>query len=207
MNNSNDDQVIIDKGKNVINIEMEALDKVKGNVDSSFVKAVKMILKCRGKVILTGTGKSGLIARKIAATLSCCDIPSFFLNAYECENGDLGVVRKHDVIVAISNSGETGVLTKLVIPSCKQIGCEVIALTGNLESTLADQSDVSIDIKVDREAGYLGINASSSTTATLAMGDALALVAMELKGTTREKTLFLHQGGAWGEALKKEFQK
>jgi arabinose-5-phosphate isomerase len=198
---------IIEKGKNIISIEIEALQKIKGNVDDSFVKAVNMILECKGKIILTGTGKSGLIGRKIAATMSCCDIPSFFLNAYECENGDLGVVRESDLIIAISNSGETGVLTKLVVPSCKQLGCKVIALTGNLNSTLAKQSEAAIDIKVDREACYLGINASSSTTATLAMGDALALVAMELKGTTREKTYFLHQGGAWGEALKDELNK
>ncbi|NTW71002.1 MAG: SIS domain-containing protein [Eubacteriaceae bacterium] len=203
----NNCESIIEKGKNVISIEIESLEKIKGNVDDSFVKAVNMILECKGKIILTGTGKSGLIGRKIAATMSCCDIPSFFLNAYECENGDLGVVRGNDLIIAISNSGETGILTKLVIPSCKYLGCKIISLTGNLDSTMAKLSDTAIDIKVDREACYLGINASSSTTATLAMGDALALVAMELKGTTREKTYFLHQGGAWGDALKGELKK
>lgn len=139
--------------------------------------------------------------------MSCCDIPSFFLNAYECENGDLGVVRENDLIIVISNSGETGILKNLVIPSCKSLGCKILLFTGKMESSIAKLSDEIIYIGVKREACPLGINASASTTTTLAIGDALALTAMELKGTTREKTFFLHQGGAWGKTLKEELKK
>lgn len=197
---------IISKGQKVIDIETESLKLLKERLNDSFAEAVNMIFKCKGKVILTGTGKSGLIGRKISATMSCCNIPSFFLNAYECENGDLGVVRKEDLLVVISNSGETGVLKNLVVPSCKKIGTKIIALTGNLNSYLAKNSNTSLDISVEKEACPLGINATSSTTTTMAIGDALAMVVMEMKGTTREDTLFLHQGGAWGEKLKNEFE-
>ncbi|MPW25332.1 SIS domain-containing protein [Alkalibaculum sp. M08DMB] len=198
---------IIEIGKNIISIEIDALKKLEQSVDENFIRAVEMINSCKGKVIVTGTGKSGLIGRKISATMSCCNIPSIYLNAYECENGDLGVVRENDLLITISNSGETGVLKHLVVPSCKTLGCKVIALTGNLQSWLAKESDIAIYIGVEKEACYLNINASASTTTTLAMGDALALTAMELRGTTREKTYFLHQGGAWGKALKEEFNK
>lgn len=196
---------IVSKGKEIIQMEMDALVPIKENLSDEFKEAVLMINSCKGKVIITGTGKSGLIGRKISATMNCCDIPSIFLNAYETENGDLGVVREEDLIIIISNSGETEILKKLVISSCKSLGCKIISLTGNNKSTIAKESDVVLNIGVEREACPLNLNASSSTTATLAMGDALALVSMELKGTTREKFYFLHQGGAWGKALKEEF--
>lgn len=198
---------IIEKGKKIFDIELDELNKIKNKIDDNFALAVKMIDQCVGKVMVTGTGKSGLIGRKISATMNCCNIPSVFLNAYETENGDLGVVRENDLIIVISNSGETDILKHLVIPSCKSLGCKVIALTGNLNSTLAKISDVAVYIGVEREACPLNLNASSSTTNTLAMGDALALTAMELRGTDREKFYFLHQGGAWGKALKEEFNK
>lgn len=200
-------QQVVAKGKNIISIEADALNKLEKSIDENFAQAVEMINNCTGKVLVTGTGKSGLIGRKISATMSCCNIPSIFLNPYECENGDLGVVRKNDLLIAISNSGETGVLKHLVVPSCKELGCKVIALTGNLDSWLAKESDTSLYIGVEKEACYLNINASASTTSTLAMGDALALTAMELRGTTREQTYFLHQGGAWGKTLKEELMK
>ncbi|MFZ7134685.1 MAG: KpsF/GutQ family sugar-phosphate isomerase [Eubacteriales bacterium] len=198
---------IIEKGKKIITLESESLIRVKERIDESFAKAVEMIHDCTGKIIITGTGKSGLIGRKIAATMSCCDIPCLFLNAYETENGDLGVVRENDLIIVISNSGETDILKHLVVPSCKSLGCEIIVLTGNLTSTLGKESDVALNVGVEREACPLNLNASSSTTATLAVGDALALTAMERRGTTREKFYFLHQGGAWGKTLKEEFKK
>ncbi len=198
---------IIEKGKKVIEMERYELSRVIENMDENFAKAVDMIVNCKGKVLLTGTGKSGLIARKISATLSCTDIPSYFLNAYECENGDIGSVEKDDIIIAISNSGETGILKHLVVPSAKSKGTKFIALTGNVNSSLAKESEAVLYIGVEKEACPLGINASTSTTNTLAMGDALALVCMEIIGTTREQMLFNHQGGAWGDALKKEFKK
>ena len=200
-------KVIIEKGRNIISIEKDSLTKLEKSLDENFVCAVEMINQCTGKVMITGTGKSGLIGRKISATLSCCNIPSLFLNAYECENGDLGVVRENDLIIVISNSGETGVLKHLVVPSCKSLGCKIMALTGNMDSWLSKESDVALYIGVEKEACPLNINASASTTTTLAMGDALALTAMELRGTTREKTYFLHQGGAWGKTLKEELNK
>lgn len=198
---------IIEKGKKVIEMERYELSRLIDSMDDNFVKAVEMIVDCKGKIILTGTGKSGLISRKIAATLCCTGKPAFFLSAYNCENGDIGAIQPNDLIIVISNSGETGILKNLVIPSAKTIGAKAICLTGNTSSSLAKLCDVSVYIGVEKEACPTGVNASTSTTNTLAMGDALALVAEEIRGVTREEVLFYHQGGAWGETLKKEFEK
>jgi len=198
---------ILEKGKKVIEMERYELSRLIDSMDEAFVKGVEMITDCSGKIILTGTGKSGLIGRKIAATLCCTGKPAFFLSAYNCENGDIGAISPDDLLIVISNSGETGILKNLVVPSAKTIGAKVILLTGNLESSLAKLSDNAIYIGVEKEACPTGVNASTSTTNTLAMGDALVLVSEEIRGVTREEVLFYHQGGAWGEKLKDEFKK
>lgn len=202
-----DKEEIIKEGKKVLQLEANSILDIIEKMDESFSNAVELIVNCEGKVILTGTGKSGLIARKISATLSCCNIPSLFLNAYECLNGDLGVAQSKDLLIMISNSGETDILKVLLIPSVKNVGCKIIGVTGNNYSHLGKESDVVLNIAVKKEACPLGISATCSSTTTLAMGDALAMVAMKIKGTTREKVFFLHQGGAWGDKLKKEFVK
>lgn len=198
---------ILEKGKKVIEMERYELSRLIDSLDDAFVKGVEMITECSGKIILTGTGKSGLIGRKIAATLCCTGKPAFFLSAYNCENGDIGAISPNDLLIVISNSGETNILKDLVVPSAKTIGAKVILLTGNLESSLAKISDNAIYIGVEKEACPTGVNASTSTTNTLAMGDALVLVSEEIRGVTREEVLFYHQGGAWGEKLKDEFKK
>ena len=198
---------ILEKGKKVIEMERYELSRLIDSLDDAFVKGVEMITECSGKIILTGTGKSGLIGRKIAATLCCTGKPAFFLSAYNCENGDIGAISPDDLLIVISNSGETNILKDLVVPSAKTIGAKVILLTGNLESSLAKISDNAIYIGVEKEACPTGVNASTSTTNTLAMGDALVLVSEEIRGVTREEVLFYHQGGAWGEKLKDEFKK
>ena len=198
---------ILDKGKKVIEMERYELSRLIDSLDDSFIKGVEMITDCKGKIILTGTGKSGLIGRKIAATLCCTGKPAFFLSAYNCENGDIGAISPNDLLIVISNSGETNILKDLVVPSAKTIGAKVITLTGNLDSSLAKLSDNAIYIGVEKEACPTGVNASTSTTNTLAMGDALVLVSEEIRGVTREEVLFYHQGGAWGKKLKDEFEK
>ncbi len=198
---------MLEKGRKVIEMERYELKRLMDSLDDSFIKGVELITDCRGKIILTGTGKSGLIGRKIAATLCCTGKPAFFLSAYNCENGDIGAIQPNDLIIAISNSGETEILKNLVVPSAKTIGAKAMCLTGNLESTLAKQCDVAIYIGVEKEACPTGVNATTSTTNTLAMGDALAMVSEEIRGVTREQVLFYHQGGAWGEKLKEEFEK
>lgn len=198
---------ILEKGKKVIEMERYELARLMNSLDDSFVKAVELITDCRGKIILTGTGKSGLIGRKIAATLCCTGKPAFFLSAYNCENGDIGAIQPADLVIVISNSGETGILKDLVIPSAKTIGTKVICLTGNTGSTLGKLADVALYIGVEKEACPTGVNATTSTTNTLAMGDALAMVSEEIRGVTREQVLFYHQGGAWGEKLKEEFER
>lgn len=186
--------------KDVLDIEAKAILRLKNNIGNDFDKAVDILYNCKGRVIVTGMGKSGLIGKKIAATMSSTGTPTYFLHPAESTHGDSGVITRNDVIIAISNSGETQELLNL-LPLIKRFGCEMIGMTGNLNSTLAKTSEVTLDISVEREACPLGKAPTASTTATLAMGDALAVCLMEKKGFTKEDFLMYHPSGKLGKGL------
>ena len=186
--------------KDVLDIEAKAILRLKNNIGDDFDKAVDILYNCKGRVIVTGMGKSGLIGKKIAATISSTGTPAYFLHPAESTHGDSGVITRNDVIIAISNSGETQELLNL-LPLIKRFGCEMIGMTGNLNSTLAKTSEVTLDISVEREACPLGKAPTASTTATLAMGDALAVCLMEKKGFTKEDFLMYHPSGKLGKGL------
>lgn len=186
--------------KEVLDIEAKAILRLKNNIGDDFDKAVDILYNCKGRVIVTGMGKSGLIGKKIAATMSSTGTPAYFLHPAESTHGDSGVITRNDVIIAISNSGETQELLNL-LPLIKRFGCEMIGMTGNLNSTLAKTSEVTLDISVEREACPLGKAPTASTTATLAMGDALAVCLMEKKGFTKEDFLMYHPSGKLGKGL------
>lgn len=186
--------------KDVLDIEAKAILRLKNNIGDDFDKAVDILYNCKGRVIVTGMGKSGLIGKKIAATMSSTGTPAYFLHPAESTHGDSGVITRNDVIIAISNSGETQELLNL-LPLIKRFGCEMIGMTGNLNSTLAKTSEVTLDISVEREACPLGKAPTASTTATLAMGDALAVCLMEEKGFTKEDFLMYHPSGKLGKGL------
>ncbi|MDK2879293.1 MAG: arabinose-5-phosphate isomerase [Thermoanaerobacteraceae bacterium] len=169
-------------------------------IDHNFEEAVDLIYNCRGKVVVTGVGKSGHIGKKIAASLSSLGTPSFFMHATEGVHGDLGMVDRNDVVVAISNSGETEEVLNL-FPSLRIIGAKIIAMTGNPNSSLARKSDVVLNIGIEKEVDPLGLAPTSSATATLVIGDALAVVLSGLKKFSREKFGVFHPGGALGRKV------
>src|SRR5262245_33487559 len=169
-------------------------------LDESFVRAVKLLEGCHGKVVVTGIGKSGLICRKIAATLASTGTPSFFLHAADALHGDLGMMKQGDVILAISNSGETDEILKL-LPHIRHHGLKLVVMTGNPRSTLAQAGDVVLNVGVDEEACPLGLAPTASTTAALAMGDALAVIVLEEKGFKEEDFALRHPGGILGRRL------
>ncbi len=183
-----------------IQTEIEALDKLKQNIDGEFAKAVEVILASKGKVIFTGMGKSGLINKKIAATLASTGTPSFFLHPAEAFHGDLGMISKDDVIIAASYSGESDEVLKIV-PFIHSSGNTLIAITGNPNSTLAKNSNIHLNIAVDHEACILNLAPTSSTTAQLVIGDALAVVLMKLREFTSMDFARLHPGGSLGRRL------
>ncbi len=184
----------------VLDIEANSILRLKSNIGESFEKAIDILYNCKGRVIVTGMGKSGLIGKKIAATMSSTGTPSYFLHPAESTHGDSGVITRDDVIIAISNSGETQELMNL-LPLIKRFGCPMIGMTGNLNSTLAKASEVVMDISVEREACPLNKAPTASTTATLAMGDTLAVCLMEKKGFTKEDFLMFHPSGKLGKGL------
>lgn len=184
----------------VLSIEAEALLALREKLDSGFTRAVGMLLSAPGKVIVTGMGKSGLIGRKIAATLASTGTPAFFLHPAEGLHGDMGMVLKGDVVIALSNSGETPEVVRL-LPAFKRLGLGLIALTGDPQSTLARHADAVIDVGVREEACPLGLAPTASTTAALAMGDALAVVLFEEKGFSEQDFAMLHPGGSLGRKL------
>ena len=186
--------------KEVLEIEANSILRLKSNIGDAFDNAIDILYNCRGRVIVTGMGKSGLIGKKIAATMSSTGTPSYFLHPAESTHGDSGVITREDVIVAISNSGETQELMNL-LPLIKRFGCPMIGMTGNMNSTLAKASEVVLDISVEREACPLGKAPTASTTATLAMGDTLAVCLMEKKGFTKEDFLMYHPSGKLGKGL------
>ena len=192
--------MVLKKAKEVLQIEAEGISRVLERLDNSFVEMVDLIFACRGRVIVTGIGKSGIVARKIVATLNSTGTPSLFLHPVEAMHGDLGMVVAEDVVIALSNSGETDELN-LLIPSIKRIGCPLIALTGRVDSTLGRQSDIAIDVGVDREACPLGLAPTASTTALLAVGDALAVTLLEKRKFKSSDFRKFHPGGSLGQRL------
>lgn len=191
---------ILDIAKKVLRTEAEAVHGLIEKLDRNFEKAVEVIYNSRGRVVVTGMGKSGLVGKKIAATLASTGTPAFFLHPAEASHGDLGMVTERDIVIAISNSGETEELVGL-IPFLKRFNLTLISMTGNQNSTLARASNISLDISVKEEACPLGIVPTASTTATLALGDALAVALLIKKGLNEEDFAFFHPGGIIGKKL------
>jgi arabinose-5-phosphate isomerase len=192
--------MVIERAKQVLKIEANAVFDLINKVNENFVRAVEILSECQGKVIITGIGKSGIISQKIASTLASTGTPAFFLHPAEGIHGDLGMIGKRDVVVAVSNSGETNEIAQL-LPLIKRIGIKLIVMTGNLNSLLAQSSDVVIDIGVKEEACPLGLVPTASSTAAMAMGDALALALLEKRGFEPEDFALLHPGGSLGKKL------
>lgn len=191
---------IIDIAKRVLTIEANAVSALTDRLNSDFEKAVELIFQSKGRVVVTGMGKSGLVGKKIAATLASTGTPAFFLHPAEASHGDLGMVTADDVIIAISNSGETEELTGL-IPFLKRFNVRLISMTGNPNSTLSKAADVAIDISVREEACPMGVVPTASTTATMAMGDAIAVALLSKRGFREEDFAFYHPGGSLGRKL------
>ena len=192
--------MVIEQAKKVLKIEAEAISSLIGRIDDSFVKAVDLVYSCQGKVIVIGVGKSGLIGQKIASTLASTGTPSFFMHPAEGIHGDLGMLSKGDLLIAISNSGESDEVSQ-ILPVVKRMGLPLIAMTGNLSSTLAKAGDAVINISVKEEACPLGLAPTASTTATLAMGDALAVAVLDKRGFEKEDFALIHPGGTLGKRL------
>jgi arabinose-5-phosphate isomerase len=190
----------IEQAKKVLRIESDAIASLIDRLDENFDRAVDLIMNCKGRVVVTGMGKSGHIGNKIAATLASTGTPALFLHPAEGIHGDLGMVTKGDLVIALSNSGETEELSRM-LPSLKRIGIKIVALTGKIDSTLARNSDVVIYVGVKEEACPLGLAPTASTTATLAMGDALAVVLLNRKGFREEDFACFHPGGSLGKRL------
>lgn len=184
----------------VISTEATAVTNLLSRVDEAFVTACQLILNCKGRIVILGMGKSGHIAGKIAATFASTGTPAFFVHAAEASHGDLGMITAADVVVVLSNSGETDEVRQ-ILPLFKRLGVTVIAMTGNPESTLASHSDVHINVGVHAEACPLGLAPTSSTTAALVMGDALAVSLLESRGFTTEDFARSHPGGKLGKRL------
>jgi arabinose-5-phosphate isomerase len=189
-----------EQAKRVLQIEADAIKALIDRIDDRFEQAVEMILNCKGRVVVTGMGKSGLIGKKIAATLASTGTPALFLHPAEGIHGDLGMVMRGDTVIALSNSGETEEIARM-LPSLKRLGIKLIALTGNADSTLAKNSEVVIDVGVKEEACPLGLAPTASTTATLAMGDAIAVALLDKRGFREEDFACFHPGGTLGKRL------
>lgn len=195
-----DDAILLRSGANVIETETRALAALKARIDGDFVAACRLLFQCPGRVVTTGMGKSGHIAKKVAATLASTGTPSFYVHPGEASHGDLGMITDVDVVVALSNSGETDeVLT--IVPVLKRQGNPLIALTGRPRSTLARLADVHLDVSVPAEACPLGLAPTASTTAALVMGDALAIALLEARGFTDEDFARSHPAGSLGRRL------
>lgn len=193
-------QSLIEVAKRVLTIEAQSLQELKERIDENFLKAVEIIHNSKGRVVVTGIGKSGLVGRKIAATLASTGTPSFFMHPAEASHGDLGMVTEDDVVIAISNSGETEEILRL-IPYLKYFNVKIIALTGNPQSTLAKQAHVVLNVSVKEEACPFGFIPTASTTATLAMGDALAVALIMRNGFRKEDFAVFHPGGSLGRRM------
>lgn len=184
----------------VIQTEMQAVAKLTDRIDEQFIQACHLFLACKGRVVVTGMGKSGHIAGKIAATLASTGTPAFFVHPGEASHGDLGMITRQDVVLALSNSGETEeILT--ILPIIKRLGVPLVAMTGNPESALAKLANVHINVAVEQEACPLGLAPTASTTVALVMGDALAVSLLHKKGFTRDDFALSHPGGSLGKRL------
>ena len=195
--NSSDIQSI---AKRVIEIEAEAVSQIANRIDSNFEFAVQSILECTGRLIVSGMGKSGLISQKIAATMASTGTPSHFVHPGEATHGDLGMITKDDVVLIVSNSGETMELIQ-ILPALQKKGVTIIGMIGRRNSTLSKKSDIYLDISVEKEACTLDLAPTASTTATLAMGDALAVSLLEVRGFNKEDFAELHPAGILGKRL------
>jgi len=193
-------EALLALARDVLAAEASAVRALADRLDSRFVDAVRVIHGCSGRIVVTGIGKSGHIARKIAATLASTGTPAFFVHSAEASHGDLGMITPGDVVIALSNSGESPEVVAIV-PLLKRQGAKLIAMTGNLRSTLAREADVALDAGVEKEAGPLGLAPTSSTTASLALGDALALALLEARGFSADDFARSHPGGALGRRL------
>lgn len=192
--------MIRDKAIETLRIEAAAIENLIPRIDDEFIAAAESIMHCRGRVAVTGMGKSGHVGRKISATLASTGTPSFFMHPAEAYHGDLGMLTERDILIAISNSGESSEIVN-ILPVVRRIGAEIIAMCGKRSSTLGKNCDHFIDIGVEREACTLGLAPTASTTATLAMGDALAMALMDEKNFTSSDFALFHPGGALGRKL------
>ena len=187
-------------GLAVINTELSAVEALRAEMGDNFVKACELMLGCTGRVVITGMGKSGHIGNKIAATLASTGTPAFFVHPGEASHGDLGMITAHDVVIALSNSGETGeILT--IIPILKRLSVPMISITGNRKSTLSTEADIDLHAGVEKEACPLGLAPTSSTTVALVLGDALAVALLDARGFTEEDFALSHPGGSLGRRL------
>ncbi len=187
-------------GRNVVGIEGDAVKALADRINDDFVKACRYMLACRGRIVVTGMGKSGHVGSKIAATLASTGSPAFFVHPGEASHGDLGMITPSDVVLALSNSGETGEIVTIV-PLIKRMGAPLISMTGNPGSTLAREAEVNLDVSVAKEACPLDLAPTASTTAALVMGDALAIALLEARGFTAQDFALSHPGGSLGRRL------
>jgi arabinose-5-phosphate isomerase len=190
----------LELAKQVLAIEAEAIQGLAARLDQSFLDAVALLLNCKGRVIVSGIGKSGHIARKIASTMASTGTPAYFVHPAEASHGDIGMIARDDVLIALSNSGESDELLT-ILPMLKRQGAHLIAITGNPKSALAREADVHLDARVDKEACPLNLAPTASTTAALALGDALAVALLDAKGFGAEDFARSHPGGALGRRL------
>lgn len=191
---------LIESAKRTISLEMHAIEHLKQRINADFEKACQLLLTCKGRIVVVGMGKSGHIGRKIAATLASTGSPAFFVHPAEASHGDMGMITKDDVVLAISNSGTTNEVVTL-IPLIQRMGIPFITMTGNAQSVMAQSAHVNLDTSVEKEACPLNLAPTSSTTVTLVLGDALAIALLEARGFTAEDFAFSHPGGALGRRL------
>jgi arabinose-5-phosphate isomerase len=191
---------IIEEGRRVVRIEAQSINDLERRINGDFARAVELILNCKGRVIITGVGKSGIIARKIVATMNSTGTPAMFMHPSDAVHGDLGMVRKDDVVVCISKSGNTEELSSL-LPMFKRIGVPIVSLVGNLHSMLAQESTVVLDASVEEEACPHDLAPTSSTTVTLVLGDALAIALLNKRQFSKEDFALYHPGGMLGKRL------
>ncbi|MDP2878537.1 MAG: KpsF/GutQ family sugar-phosphate isomerase [Sulfuricella sp.] len=194
------DRNALDLARQVLSIEAKAVEALIARLDGEFIRALQLILHCRGRVVVSGMGKSGHIARKIASTMASTGTPAFFVHPGEASHGDLGMIADHDVLIALSNSGESPELLT-ILPIIKRRGAKLISMTGNPASTMAREADVHLDASVAQEACPLGLAPTASTTAALALGDALAVALLDARGFGAEDFARSHPGGALGRRL------
>lgn len=191
---------LIDSAQRTIRLEIEAVQELLPRIDADFVKACELILDCKGRVVVVGMGKSGHIGNKIAATLASTGTTAFFVHPAEASHGDMGMITRDDIVLALSNSGSTAEIVTL-LPLIKRLGIRLISMTGNPNSPLAQAAEVNLDASVSQEACPLNLAPTSSTTASLVLGDALAIALLEARGFTAEDFAFSHPGGALGRRL------